>query len=258
MVGLVSSWLASLVQSRRRLEAENLVLRHQVNVLRRSAPRRLRLSNPDRLAFVWLYRHCPAVVDAVAVIRPETLVRWHRRGFKAFWRWTSRPRGGRPTIPGEIREPSRANGLWGAPRIHGELLKLGIEVAESTVANYMVKRPQRPGQSRATFLRNHSHGIAAADLFVVPTMGFKLLYCLAFLSHGRRKLVHYAVTTHPTAEWVARQMVEAFPWDEAPEYLVRDRDAVYGEVVKRRLRGLGIRDRPIAPRSPWQNAYVER
>jgi transposase InsO family protein len=153
---------------------------------------------------------------------------------------------------------SRANWLWGAPRIHGELLKLGIEVAQSTVAKYMVKRPRRPGQSWTTFLRNHADGIAAVDLFVVPTIGFKLLYGLVILGHGRRKLIHYAVTAHPTAEWIARQIVEAFPWDEAPEYLVRDRDAVYGEVVKRRLRGLGIRDRPSAPHSPQQKAYVER
>jgi transposase InsO family protein len=152
----------------------------------------------------------------------------------------------------------RANWLWGAPRIHGELLKLGIEVAQSTVAKYMVKRPGRPGQSWATFLRNHAAGIAATDLFVVPTIGFKLLYCLVVLAHGRRELVHHAVTAHPTAEWVARQMNEAFPWDTAPRYLVRDRDTVYGHVVRRRLRALGIRDRPTALRSPWQNAYVER
>lgn len=222
----------------------------------------MRLSNADRLAFAWLYRLCPAVVDAVAIIRPETLIRWHRRGFKAFWRWKSPPRGGRPAIPREIRdlirEMSRANWLWGAPRIHGELLKLGIEIAQSTVAMYMVKRPRRLGQSWTTFLRNHADSIAAVDLFVVPTIGFKLLYCLIVLGQGRRKLIHHAVTAHPKAEWVARQIIEAFPWDEAPRYLVRDRDAVYGQVMKRRLRGLGIRDRPIAPSSPWQNAYVER
>jgi transposase InsO family protein len=171
-------------------------------------------------------------------------------------------RGGRPAIPKEIRnlirEMSRANWLWGAPRIHGELLKLGIEVAQSTVASYMVKRPGRPGQSWTTFLRNQAAGIAATDLFVVPTIGFKLLYCLVVLAHGRRELVHHAVTAHPTPEWVARQMAEAFPWDTAPRYLVRDRGTVYGHVVRRRLRALGIRDRPTAPRSPWQNAYVER
>lgn len=207
-------------------------------------------------------RLCPSVVEAVSIIRPETVIRWHRQGFGAFWRWKSRPRGGRPAIPRAIRdlirEMSRANWLWGAPRIHGELLKLGIEVAESTVAKYMVKHPRRPGQSWATFLRNHAAGIAATDLFVVPMIGFKLLYCLVFLAHGRREIVHHAVTAHPTAEWVARQMTEAFPWDTAPRYLVRDRDAVYGHVVRRRLRALGIRDRPTAPRSPWQNAYVER
>jgi transposase InsO family protein len=153
---------------------------------------------------------------------------------------------------------SRANWSWGAPRIHGKLLKLGIEVAQSTVAKYMVKRPRRPGQNWATFLRNQAAGIAATDLFVVPTISFKLLYCLVVLAHGRRKLVHHAVTAHPTSEWVARQMTEAFPWDTAPKCLVRDRDAVYGHVVRRRLRALGIRDRPTAPRSPWQNAYVER
>ena len=262
MVELLVHWLLSLVKSRRRLEAENLVLRHQLNILRRRVPRCIRLSNADRLTFVWLYRFCPTLVDAVAIIRPKTLVRWHRRGFKAFWRWKSRPRGGRPAIPREIRdliqEMSRANWLWGAPRIHGELLKLGIEVAQSTVAKYMVRRPRCPGQSWTTFLRNHAAGIAAADLFVVPTIGFKLLYCMVVLAHGRRELVHHAVTAHPTAEWAAQQIIEAFPWDAAPRYLVRDRDAVYGPVVRKRLRALGIRDRPTAPRSPWQNAYVER
>jgi transposase InsO family protein len=153
---------------------------------------------------------------------------------------------------------SLANRLWGAPRIHGELLKLGIEIAESSVAKYMIGRERRPGQSWRAFLRNHADGIAAIDLLVVPTIGFRLLYCLVIMGHGRRELVHHAVTAHPTAEWIARQIVEAFPWDEAPKYLVRDRDAVFGQIVKRRLRGLGIRDRPIAPKSPWQNGYVER
>jgi hypothetical protein len=182
------------------------------------------------------------------------VIRWHRRGFRAFWRWKSRSRGGRPSIPQEIRdlirEMSRVNGLWGAPQIHGELLKLGIEVAQSTVAMYVVRRSGGPGQRWTTFLHNHVAGIAAADLFVVPTAGFKLLYCLVLLVHGRRELVHHAVTAHPTAEWVAQQMTEAFPWDTAPRYLPRDRDAVYGQVVRQRLRALGIRDRPTAPRSP--------
>jgi hypothetical protein len=181
---LLLNGIAVRFKSRTRLEAEVLILRHQVNVLRRSAGRRARLTAWDRLVFVALYRLCPQVLDAVAIINPDTVIRWHRRGFKVFWRWKSRSRGGRPAIPKEIRElireMSRANWLWGAPRIHGELLKLGVEVAESTVAKYMVKRPRRPGQSWTTFLRNHAAGIAATDLFVVPTIGFKLLYCLVF------------------------------------------------------------------------------
>ena len=261
-IGLLFRWLGSFLKSHRRLQAENMVLRHQLNILGRRVPRRLRLSNLDRLVFVWLYRLGPAVLDALAIIRPETLIRWHRQGFRAYWRWKSRSRAGRPTVSPEIqeliREMSRANCLWGAPRIHGELLKLGIEIAQSTVAKYMIRRSRRPGQGWKTFLRNHAGGIAAADLFVVPTIGFKLLYGLVILGHGRRRLVHHAVTAHPTAEWIAQQLVEAFPWDQAPEYLVRDRDVAYGEVVKRRLRGLGIRDRPTAPRSPKQNAHVER
>src|SRR5215831_736428 len=198
MVELLLHWLTSLVKSRRRLEAQNLILRHQVNILRRRATRRLWLSNTDRLAFVWLYRLCPSVMDAVAIIRPETVIRWHRQGFRAFWRWKSRGRGGRPAIRSEIRdlirEMSRANWLWGAPRIHGELLKLGIDVAESTVAKYMVKRPRRPGQSWTTFLRNQAAGIAATDLLVVPTIRFKLLYCFGGSRARPKELVHHAVT----------------------------------------------------------------
>jgi transposase InsO family protein len=265
MVEITKSFLAalhSLFKSRFELQAEILVLRHQLNVLRRRTRSRPHLTNWDRLLLVWFYRLCPSIIDAVAIIAPDTLIRWHRSGFRAYWRWKSRSRGGRPKIPEEIRklirEMSLANRLWGAPRIHGELLKLGIEAAESTVAKYMIKRHRRPGQSWKTFLRNHANGIAAIDLLIVPTVGFKLLYCLVVLDHGRRIVLHHAVTAYPTADWIARQIVEAFPWDRAPEYLVRDRDASYGSVVKRRLRGMGIRDRPVAARSPWQNGHVER
>jgi transposase InsO family protein len=265
MVGIITTLFGALLASlkpRTRLCLENLALRYQLVVLRRTAPRRMRLRIADRLLFVWLYRLWPGVLEAMAIVRPETVLRWHRDGFRAYWRWKSRSRVGRPRVPREvralIRQMSLANRLWGAPRIHGELLKLGVEVAQSTVAKYMVKRRRPPSQSWATFLRNHVDGIAATDLLVVPTVDFRLLYCLVVLAHGRRRLVHYAVTAHPTDEWMARQIVEAFPWDEAPKYLVRDRDAAYGEVVKRRFRGLGIRDRPVAPRSPWQNGHVER
>ncbi len=157
-----------------------------------------------------------------------------------------------------IREMSLANPLWGAPRIHGELLKLGIEVAQSTVTKYMVRCRRPPSQSWKTFLRNHAAGVAAMDLLVVPTIDFRLLYVLVILGHHRRRILSFAVTSHPTAEWIARQITDAFPWNEAPRHLIRDRDAVYGQVVTRRLKTMGIRDRPTASRSPWQNGDVER
>ena len=157
-----------------------------------------------------------------------------------------------------IGEMSRANALWGAPRIHGELLKLGFEVAQSTVARYMCRHSRPPSQGWRTFLSNHVDGIAAIDLFVLPTIAFQILYCLVIVRHGRRLWVSFGVTANPTAEWIARQITEAFPWDDAPRYLIRDRDTSYGPVFVQRLRAMGIRDRPTAPRSPWQNAYVER
>src|SRR6201987_4258570 len=153
---------------------------------------------------------------------------------------------------------STENQLWGAPRIHGELLKLGFSVAQSTVAKYMVKRRGPPSQGCLTFLRNHAPDIAAMDLFVVPTIGFKLLYGFVIVRIDRRELIWITVTPNPTAEWVARQITEAFPWDMAPGYMIRDRDRVYGTVVTRRLRAMGIRDKPIAPASPWQNGFAER
>jgi transposase InsO family protein len=153
---------------------------------------------------------------------------------------------------------SMENPLWGAPRIHGELLKLGFEVAQSSVAKYMVKRRGPPSQGWRTFLRNHAPSIAAMDLFVVPTIGFKLLYAFVIVRLDRRDLVRINVTAHPTAEWVAREITEAFPWNEAPRYMIRDRDCIYGAVVIRRLRAMGIRDKPIASASPWQNGFVER
>jgi len=265
MFGVVSGlgWiLASLFKSRKRLGAENLALRHQLDVLRRSAPRQRRLRGWDRFLFVWQYRLWPGVLSSIVIVQPETVLRWHRAGFRAFWRWRSRGAPGRPRLPKEIRdlirEVSLANPLWGAPRIHGELLKLGVDVAQSTVAKYMVRGRRPPSQSWKTFLRNHAEGIASVDFFVVPTASLKLLFGLLVLRHERRQLVHVAITSSPTADWVARQITEAFPWDTAPAHLIRDRDAAYGEVFRRRLKSMGIRDRPTAARSPWQNGHVER
>jgi transposase InsO family protein len=224
---------------------------------------RVQFTNSDRLFFLQLYRWFPSIVEAMTTIRPETLVRWHRAGFRRYWRWKSRNLGGRPPIDvglrALIRRMSIENMLWGAPRIRGELLKLGFAVAQSTVAKYMASTHGRPsGQRWGTFLRNHLPQIAAIDLFVVPTIGFNLLYVLVIVGLARRELVWINVTAHPTAEWIARQITEAFPWNEVPRYLIRDRDGIYGVAVTRRLRAMGIRDKPIAAGSPWQNSFAER
>jgi transposase InsO family protein len=265
MIGLLCFALAVLgspFKSKLRLEAENAVLRHQLNVLRRKLHGRVRLASHDRWFFIQLYRWFPAILKVLIIIRPETLVRWHRAGFRCYWRWKSRPRGGRPQLDTKLRalisRMSTENPLWGAPRIHGELLKLGFEVAQSSVAKYMVKRRGPPSLGWRTFLHNHVPDIAAMDLLVVPTIGFDLLYAFVIVRLGRRELIWINVTANPTAEWVARQITEAFPWNEAPHYMIQDRDSIYGPVVIRRLRAMGIRDKPIAPASPWQNGFAER
>ena len=254
--------LVSPFKTQARLEAEIVLLRHQLNVLRQRVPSKPRLTVADRLLFVWLYRLFPSVLNAVTIVQPETVIRWHRTGFALYWRWKSRSRGGRPRVPLEIRrlirEMSLANRLWGAPRIHGELLKLGIEVAQSTVAKYMARNGRGRSQTWKTFLHNHAAGIGAMDFLIVPTVGFRLLFVLVILRHERRRLISLSVTDHPTAEWIARQITDAFPWDAAPDYMIRDRDGCYGHAVTKRLAAMGIRDHPIAPRSPWQNGHAER
>jgi transposase InsO family protein len=214
LVNLIRWMLLGLFRSKTSLEAEILALRHQLNVLRRTSPRRPVFSNFDRMIFVCLYRIAPRILDALT--------------------------------------------LWGAPRIHGELLKLGIDVGQTSVAKYIARRRRPPSQGWRTFLLNHADGFASIDLFVVPTISFKLLYGLLILRHDRRRILWIGVTTSPTAEWVARQVSEACGWEPVPDYLVRDRDRVYGEAFTRRLRAMGIRDRPTALRSPWQNGYAER
>src|SRR6202171_2981224 len=265
MIGLLCFVLAvwaSPFKSKIRLAAENMALRHQLIVLRRKLRGRVQLANSDRWFLVQLYRWFPSILKVLTIISPETLVRWHRAGFRSYWRWKSRSLGGRPQIEADLRALIRRisvdNPLWGAPRIHGELLKLGFEVAQSSVAKYMVKRCEPPSPGWRTFLRNHAPDTAAMDLFVAPTIGFDLLYVLVIVRLERRNLVWINVTPHPTAEWIARQITEAFPWSEAPRYLIRDRDRVYCTVVTRRLRAMGIRDKPIAPGSPLQNGFAER
>ena len=265
MFALLGFFLALFLapfKSKSRLEAENAALRRQLIVLQRKVRGRVHFTNSDRLFFIQLYRWFPSVLKVITIMRPETIVRWHRAGFRRYWRWKSRSLGGRPQIEADlralIRRMSVDNPLWGAPRIHGELLKLGFEVAQSSVAKYMVKRHGPPSPGWRTFLRNHAPDIAAMDLFVAPTIGFNLLYGFILVRLARRRLVWVAVTPNPTAEWIARQISEAFPWNEAPRYLIRDRDGVYGTTVTRRMRAMGIRDKPIAPGSPWQNCFAER
>jgi transposase InsO family protein len=253
-------FVADMFKSRCRLQAENLFLRHQLNIALRRAPPRPRLCGSDRALLIWITRLWPNLVDLAQVVKPETILRWHRAGFRAYWRRKSRNRAGRPKIDRGLRDliqrMSRENPLWGAPRIHGELLMLGVEVAQSTVSKYMVRSRKPPSQSWKTFLQNHAEAIAAIDMCVVPTLTFELLF--VFLGHGRRQLLWFEVTRHPTAEWLARQITEAFPWTSAPAYLVRDNDRAYGHVFTSRVRAMGIRDRPISPHSPWQNGYAER
>jgi transposase InsO family protein len=259
---LIWTALVRLFRTRASLVVEILVLRHQINIQRRHLPKRQTFRIMDRLIFAGLYRLAPNVLHALAILKPETVLKWHRAGFRSYWRWKSRRRAARPIVPLEIRklirEMSIANPLWGAPRVHGELLKLGIQIGQTSVAKYMAWRRGPPSQGWKTFLRNHADGIAAMDMFVVPTISFRLLYGLLIMGHGRRQILWFGVTAHPTAEWIANQVTEACGWEQVPRYLIRDRDGAYGEIFIRRLRSMGIRDRPTSPRSPWQNGYAER
>ena len=228
----IRSWL----RSRAALQVEILALRHQLTVLKRSQRGRVRLKFADRLLWVGLSRLWSQWRSALLIVKPETVISWHRRGFRCYWRWKSRQgEPGRPAIDGEVRELIRkmslANRLWGAPRIHGELLKLGIEVSQVTVAKYMVSQRKPPSQTWRTFLNNHAKQLVSTDFFVVPTVTFRVLYVFVVLAHERRCLLHFNVTSHPSSEWAAQQMVEALPWGNVPRYLLRDRDAIYGGVV---------------------------
>jgi putative transposase len=229
---------------------------------RSSRGQRLRLRVFDRFFWVWLSRLWSGWQSALLIVKPETVISWHRKGFRLYWAWKSRHRQGRPNASTEIRDLIRkmsvANPRWGAPRIDGELLKLDIEVSQAIVAKYIVRHRRPPSQTWRTFLKNHMTNMVSADFFVVPTITFRLLFVFVILSHDRRRPVHFAVTINPTAEWATHQLVEAFPWDSAPRYLLRDRDGIYGTVFGDAASSLGIREILTATRSPWQNPYVER
>ena len=255
--------LLSIVRTRVSLQLEILALRHQLGVLQRTNRRRIRLKATDRLVWVALLRLWPEWRKALVLVKPDTVIGWHRKGFRLYWRWKSRSRiGGRPATSEDIRklirEMSCRNVLWGAPRLHGELLKLGIEVSQATVAKYMVKHRKPPSQTWRTFLENHVKQLVSVDFYVVPTVTFRILYVFVVLVHERRRMVHFNVTEHPTAEWTAAQLMQAFPWETAPRYLLRDRDQVYGDAFRRQAASMAMTEVLTAPKSPWQTPYVER
>lgn len=247
-------------QSRHQLLLENLALRHQLTVLQRSVPR-AKLKRADRFLWVLLLRCWSGWQRVLVIVQPRTVVAWHRAAFRWFWRWKSRPRTGRPRVNrdliGLIRRMWQANPTWGSRRIQAELAKLGIPVSDSTVRKYR-PRTRRADQTWKTFLQNHAKELVAIDFFTVPTATFRVLYVFMVLAHERRKVLHFHITEAPSAAWTAQQMVEAFPFTTPPRYLLRDRDGIYGADFVRRVESLGLEQKLIAPRSPWQNPMVER
>jgi len=241
---------------------ENVALRQQLAVFKRSI-KRPKLRRGDRLFWTVLTTIWKEWRSALMIVRPETVIGWQRRRFKRYWTRLSQSNGpGRPSVSEELRRLVRcmanANSVWGAPRIHGELQKLGFVVSERTVSRLMPRRDKKPSQTWGTFLHNHVGQLVSVDFFPVATIQLRVLYVFVILAHDRRRVLHFNVTEHPTAAWAAQQIVEAFPDDRAPRYLIRDRDGIYGRVFTLRVEGMGIEQVPIAARSPWQNCFVER
>ena len=253
--------ITSIFRTRAALQTEVFALRHQLAVLHANAPRRLRLKRSDRLLWVLLSRFWRDWRRCLQIVQPATVVAWHR-AFAWYWTRKSRRRPGRPDVAAEIRDlirrMSQANPLWGAPRIHGELLKLGIKMAPSTVAKYLRRPWKPPSQTWRAFLVNHAEQMASIDFFTVPTATFRVLFVFVVLSHARRRVLHFQVTEHPTQEWTMQQIREAFPWEQVPRYLLRDRDAIYGRDFATLTTDMGMEEVVTAPRAPWQNPYVER
>jgi transposase InsO family protein len=257
------STLFSVCRSQAALQVEIVALRHQIGVLRRSAKKRPKLTVADRVFWAWLSGAWADWRSALIIVKPETVIAWHRKGFRLFWTWKVRHgQSGRPAVSQEVRDlirsMSRANPLWGAPRIHGELLKLGIDIGETSVSKYMVRQRKPPSQTWRTFLDNHVQQLVSVDFFTVPNIRFQVLYVFLVLAHERRRILHFNVTAHPTAEWTAQQLRNAFPWDSAPRYLLRDRDRIFGDDFTRQVHDMGMEQVLCAPRSPWHRAYIER
>ena len=254
--------LSATIRCRAALQLEILALRHQTGNLQRSV-KRPKLTPADRFLWAWLCTVWQDWKSGAFIMKPATVIGWQRKGFRLFWTWTIRHgQPGRPAVPKAVRElirtMSRENPIWGAPRIYGELLKLGIDIGETSVSKYMVRPRRPPSQTWRTFLENHVKNLVSVDFFAVPTIRFQILYVFLVLAHDRRRIVHFAVTAHPTAEWTAQQMREAFPWDTAPQYLLRDRDRIFGKDFVDQVKAMGIKQVLSAPRTSWQRAYVER
>ncbi|MCI0390998.1 MAG: integrase core domain-containing protein [Acidobacteria bacterium] len=259
---LLLAFFNSILKERRDLALENLALRQQLAVLKRSG-KRLVIKKKDRVFWVWLSRIWREWRESLIIVKPETVIGWQRKSFRLYWTKLSRSRsGGRPAVDPKVKalieQMAQANPLWGAPRIHGELLKLGIEVSERTVSRLIPKRKKPPSQTWRTFLDNHLNELISIDFLTVPTATFRVLFVLVVLAHHRRRIIHFNVTEHPTAAWTAQQIIEAFPEETAPRFLLRDRDQIYGEEFRRRVAGMKIEEVITAPHSPWQTPYVER
>ena len=262
VLAALTACFANAFRSRAALQMEILALRHQLAVHERSA-KRPRLRPGDRILWSWIARFWSGWRDALVIVQPRTVIAWQRRRVRDHWRRLCQPgKPGRPAIAKEVRDlirkMSSSNPTWGSPRIVGELRKIGIDVTKSTVEKYMVRHRKPSSPTWEAFLRNHLADTIAIDFFVVPTVRFHVLYVFLILAHDRRRALHFNVTMNPSAEWTTQQIVEAFPWDEVPRYLLRDRDGIYGEHFKRRVRNMGIEQVVIARRSPWQSPYVER
>src|SRR5712692_4373747 len=260
---LLLSLLRSAVRDRDALVAENLLLRYQLAVLTRPTRKRPRLRARDKLFWVVVRTLRDDWRRHLVVVRPESVIRWHREAWRLFWRWRSRGPLGRRRLSAEVREliviMARDNPRWGSERIRGELLKPGLVVSKRSIQRYRQRGPAHPpSQMWRTFLANHAHHLWAADLLTVQTLTFKTLYVLVFIAHGRRQLVHINITANPTAAWVWRQVIEATPWGHKPRHLLRDRDRVYGRDFRQRTRRIGIDAIATPVRSPRANAVVER
>lgn len=262
VISILLASIATWFRSRLSVQMELIALRHQLAVYQHTV-KRPKLRPSDRLFWAWLSRLWPGWKQALAFVQPRTVITWQKKRFRDYWRRLSQNgKPSRPALSQAVRELIQdmwqSNPTWGSPCIVGELRKLGIDVAKSTVEKYRPKVRKPASPMWKAFLTNHVHDLVACDFFTVPTVTFRVLFVFIILAHNRRRIVHFNVTEHPTAQWTAQQIVDAFPWETAPRYLLRDRDSIYSTAFQQRVKNMGIEEVKIAPRSPWQSPYVER